>query len=533
MRKIMSLAFGMCLTGCMVLLIGCSASEQRAQGRRLREDRNEALQYLERAVSLLESPYYTDVRTKTGNPFPLGQSPRKESDIALQRGELNPEALRALEKAETILQDSLRANAKGQDVDRGLSHSTLARVQEMKGDLERSVAHRAQNRVQALRGEIGTLRDRMEARKTLLGRYQQFLNIPREELEQHRDAALTEAKTLDAEKSKLDAKIKELKAELEKQTDLFIRMEAEASSIRARGAGQAVSPKTEDVQEAMKDVDAALRKQRAADAASAEAARLESQIAIRSAESAEVTAKRDMHNAIAAEAAKILEQRDVRDEDIRKRQEDARKEIVAMQKKAAELAVEMGGACEASAAAEKKAADAYRKAFMNLKDGASANQADSKTPATLASLAQVRMKLAGITLRRLRFDDHNMAFLETLRKTWQAVDTGQTFPAGFEKVDAYVTPEGKETDSKLAAEYLENAVDLYEDAIRKVDAKLSWAYQGQLGAAYLGLRSLTQDEAKKAEYLAQCISILEEARKDREASPYLREVNYLLQVARE
>jgi len=502
-----------CLAG-LLLAGGCGESAQQAQGRRLREDASRAHRRCQRAIAILDNPYY---KTKDGEAAPfVGDKIRSAADVVIPvAGEMNPKALEAIREAVKELGESLQTNAQAAPADKAFAQSVLARALTLRGGWEAAVSVAEQDKACQARLQAESLLDAIRAKTLQYEQYQQIVASSGTAAGEIHDAAAAKVQELTTKLSEADKKLQDLQGELKTKTDANLKLEADAAELRSRSA-------TAEGEEGLKIRDQAREKQLAADEAAAEAARLESEISLRQLERKEIELNLVAEKSVMDETADLQAKQTAGLDALKATQKRILDEMTEAQKAVEELLQTAGAACGKAAAAEKEAAEAYRQAGENLVQAANQVRAEASNPNAISGQADLKMTQAGLYVRRAIFRAGNQAFLQKLETIWQAAPTKQPAPQAVEGIKAYGQDEAK--DKELMVGFYTEATQLYGKAVSAVrDQKVRWEYQGALGAAYRALYVLTGN----ATYRDEAAKVLSEALQDKAASPYLSDVKRL------
>lgn len=486
---------------CGVLVTGCSDNPTRQSGKDLNKAVETAQRHYDTALSLFNQPVYT-VGKETA-PLTEVKPAGELKDIKLgESNALNPAIWENLTQAGEVLTAALTTVGEADPADKALAEEMLARVNAFKGLYQGARALNARmTEMQAIDAANAAI-SRANVQGGLVSYFDTLAKFSVEDLQkeiQTQGEALTKAQQ---DVANTEGQIKKLSDEKKALTATMEQHNVKAREFRSES-------RLTHGQESLDKFQAALAEE-------LEVANLTSQIT-------DVELKIESQNialqgfklTVAAVEKKVaftkelLNARETGKDEASKCQQQIVKDVEANRS-------EIAANVETIVTTHKVLGDAYVKAVNAYKESVRSFGTARKGQTPLSKVLSVMVQEGDTLLALADLEVRWMELQEAGSKL--ALRVKAVAPSQAEKLLGFSADQ--ETVRRSAGTHYREAADLFTKTISSLDStqkSLKWAYQGQAAAAYMGLYQFSRE----AKDLKMASDLLQEAIKDREASPFV------------
>ncbi|MFP3937208.1 MAG: hypothetical protein ACLFVW_02620 [Phycisphaerae bacterium] len=480
MRNKASIAVFLCLATTVVWLTGCSEGESRKAGRQLREAVDQAVQLHEAALSLAGNPYLEDPAadkrvTYLENPT----AEQLERYRAVSRREVNPEALKLLDRAEQQLRDAIRKFADADEADKGVARAVLGRVAVLRGQCNAALAENRRLEAYESLAKLGSAATVLQMKTNLADFYEELLERSYDYIDEMIQKARADTEQLTEELSELDSRLEQWKQQRQELISDNEQLYAKERNLRIDSRQASGTEATELLEKALS---VGLERHRneskigeleyRMEQARADRKRLELQIDTAKSRLEAAEEMRDAHRrGMAADdggelSEKVSELRAEIDE-YRSRQDETLQDVAQT--------IDRLVSIETDAAADfELAGDSFGKAAQSAGREVSA--------AYIALQADALSDMADMHARRLR-----------LRERMDAVLTGGTPGSDETRIVSEYLSNTEEVTQTVVSDY-EQAVQLYSRATGQAQPDSRWVYNGEVAAAAIQLYRFSKND---------------------------------------
>lgn len=502
---------------CLAGLGGCSDESTRRAGRNLRRQVAESQRTFDKALRLLGNPVYEDAKGRAVRlPGAVIEDP--EQIKILPPEALHPDALSFLNP--DALVKALKDNAEALPADKSLANGQVGRVLELKAFYHAALASNGRRGLQELLAKARVQISALQLQAGLLKYLDALLAMTPTEARALLDSAGKQARDKGAALKTLEGRIGTLTSQGKALRSKYEKLASQAVDLRLQSKA-ATGKKGLDLAEQ------AIAKQAQANQAASELAGIENTLVTMESQQKSLAAEVNLAKALqtlakdnlSAAATQAASRKKTRD-GIVTRIADGQKDMDRLVGRMAALIVEVRDN-------EDKATNAYVLAGTHLEEAETVLGARAGTN-PIAKRADVAAALAELYARSLRLRSCLDAFSQQLKQLWPALQRPNEMPEAYGTLASKYIADPKKT-KKIAQKSCQEAVDFCTRMISKADRLHRWAYQGQLGSAYLSLYQVARDR----EYLNKADEALSEALRGKEYSPYLadiREIHSHVQV---
>ncbi|MGC9454950.1 MAG: hypothetical protein ACP5HU_08795 [Phycisphaerae bacterium] len=483
MRNKAPLALMLALVAGMILAAGCSEGESRAAGKQLREAVEEAAELHEAALELAGSPYYEDPSadervTYLENPT----TEQLQRYRAVSRLEVNPDALKQLDRAEQRLREALGGADAAGEADKALARAMLGRVAILRGQCNARIAENRHVEIYEALGRLRSVAGTVQVRTGLVEFYEQVLGRSDEYVEQMIEQARADVEQFQGELSELDSQLEQWRQQREQLISANEKLYAEARNYRIDSQQAKGTEATELLNEALE--------------AEAERHDNETQISELEWQIEQARADRDRVR-IQLESAQgrvetgqeILDARRElvaeNDGNLPDRLADLRSQVKQQQSLIDELGAEIVEKLDSLSSVETEAANDFDLAADSFSQAARLAGRDH-SPAYLALQGDALVNSAELNDVRLR-----------LRERMDAVLTGDVAPASAVEAPGEYLANVDEVNEAVVSD-CEQAVQLYSRAASQAPGDNQWVYDAEVAVTAINLYLFSgQDEHRK------------------------------------
>jgi hypothetical protein len=495
----------------VALIDGCSESPEHRASRTLLEEVTRASKLYDRALGYLGNPVY-----RIGEQYAPVRTRGKVDESAIvvpSGGEIHPEVLPTLSRAQKLLGRALNDNKDAAPTDQAIARTTLARILSLTGYYHAISAERAIGRTEEARQQVRVILSLIDEQSNLLECGEKLSALGDQEVQRLLDEAANAQSQAMSEIKKIEDRVAELEVEKAGQGEMYEKLNAEARALGIEGRlvpGQEGLTKLED----------ALELQKKANAAESKAAEIE--IEVDSLDMKRKALELTLNAAtIRIEAmTRTLEERKALGAGLEAGLQRIKEQLNAHRKALAGPLAEMVRSTRALADAQMQASNVRELAVKQLTKAAGLPGSQMNTD---AQQADVLVYAANLEARCLEVLERNKQLVLELKKIWATMSPSDA-PINPADLESFLSDPAA-IRQKAEARYTD-AVKLYEKVIRRVERQLRWAYQGKLVATYMGLYKLTRNP----ETLTEADRILKEALSDKKSSPHLASVVRLRQL---
>lgn len=502
-KSVLGFVLGVVAAGAMALA-GCSKSADQAS-RDLRQKVDVAQRLANNALGIAGEPA---VLSADGRAVRAADDPN--SLQILPACAVLPEALVKLNEAQQQIKSALSEYPDASPADRALATATLGKVQAMAGYVYAAgVASDLSPVWDNLRKASDLVAD-LGAKAELAAYYGSFMNTT--------DA---EAKKLQAtsqdELQKESAQLKTLEAEVKTQVDILKDLGPKQEQLLKEASSLRVQSKGATGKVALDQAEQAMDKQAQANTIASQIAEAEVVRDAKDAQRKVVAGEVELAKALEAVGKEGVGSAETRAAEFKAKREAMEASVAENVRKLEVLAGEINTALVKAAADEKPASEAYEAAAQGLEKSYTgldqADQAEFAAQRALTAMAQAKLleiRVAAVTAAA--------SLGEQVKALWPKLQRPNEMPAAFAALTAPGADPAKMKEDQ--AKLYQVAIENFRKAMPKVRAELRWAYQGEVGAAYLGLYHVTQSR----DSLTEAQKVLAEAVQNKEFSPYLTQV---------
>lgn len=478
MRNKAPLAVVLSLTVAVVLSAGCSEGKSRQAGQELRDAVDQAGQLYASALALVESPYLEDSASDERVTYLENPTEEKlENYRAVSRRDVNPEALKLLDRAEQRLREAMRDYADAADADKAIARAMLGRVTLLRGQCNVAIAESMHARLFDAMAKARSVTATIQMQQGVADFYQQMLQRSNEYVEDMIAQAREEAEGLRQELSRLDERLSDWQEQRREVISANEQLYAQARNFRIESRQAEGVRATELLEEAL----------------SAEAERHENESLISELEHRIEHAEADRRGLqVEMESAEgriaggqeILDARDrlvaEADGELTDKLSELRSQIENQQSLRDELLREMLDTLERLTTTEGEAAGDFEVAADSFSQAARLTGRE-EAAAYLALQADSLASNAELNARRLR-----------LRGRMESVLGGDVADTAVVQEALEYLSNAAEVGEAVVSEY-EEAVQLYSRAAGQAQRDLRWVYDAETAATAIELYRFSGD----------------------------------------
>lgn len=502
----------------VLLAAGCSDSDKRQASQTLLDKVAEAQQYFDRGLSLTSTPAIV-----VGGEFAPSDAVATTQNVTLApAGTLNPKAIEALGKAQSILSAAVQESAgKVSPHAEGVARMMLGRIESQIAQYRAMEAAKSRNEARYALGRADYALMVAQAHATALVSINELASLKDGEVAAVLDKAKAEVASADAQIRDLEGQIQTLSEQRKQLSDEQYRLTSEADGL-AREAREA-TPK-----EGMTMLEKAQALRENAAKAEARVSEIEALVDASRQKTSSLQVARSAADALAQVAAAVVESRRGSVADAEKARSEAGKMLATVKQNLTEMSAQAASSLTAAAAAENKAVERLGVAVKEFELASKLLTGASQMEA-LSQNADARLELVSLQMGRLRTSAVADAYAGRLKKVYADLQDSTGFPIQHaETIQGYLGgADAARSIREDVIKTLRDAIAAYGRADAMAPRELRWAYQGQKAAAELTLYSLTGEDTLKT----GAATALAAALQGKENSPNLASIKRLQEMA--